>query len=139
MKDVGLTLNREKCKFRQSQVEFLGHILDQNGVHPTQERVAAIRKLQEPTDMHGVRQLNGMINFVSRFLPDIAKLLSPITDLLSSKVSFVWGPAQIAVKKFKQILSSNQTLALFNPKRETVVSADFWDRCSFAAASWRSI
>ena len=40
----GLVINREKCQFQKSQVEFLGHLVDKNGVRPLPAKVEAITK-----------------------------------------------------------------------------------------------
>ena len=31
-------LNADKCKFFKSSIEFLGHVIDKSGIHPTQEK-----------------------------------------------------------------------------------------------------
>jgi hypothetical protein len=36
MKEVGMTLNKDKCHFSQNQVMFLGQLIDRDGVHPRQ-------------------------------------------------------------------------------------------------------
>ena len=43
---AGLTLNLTKCKFLLPSVEYLGHVIDQHGLHPTKEKVKAIREAQ---------------------------------------------------------------------------------------------
>lgn len=40
-----------KCQFFQSSVEYLGHRVDQKGLHATEEKVAAINKAPEPTNV----------------------------------------------------------------------------------------
>ena len=44
MNTAGLRLNRVKCAFLLSQVEYLGHVINQHGLHPTKEKVKAIRE-----------------------------------------------------------------------------------------------
>ena len=48
MTEVGLKLNREKCKFRQKLVEFLGHEISRRGVKISGKKVAAVESLQAP-------------------------------------------------------------------------------------------
>ena len=38
----GATLNEEKCHFAQKSIKFLGHLIDDSGVHPDPEKVKAI-------------------------------------------------------------------------------------------------
>lgn len=49
MENVGLKLNMEKCVFRKAEVNFLGHIVDAQGVRADPEKVRAMSDLQEPT------------------------------------------------------------------------------------------
>ncbi len=44
LKEAGLYLNREKYKFMQPRIEYLGHILDENGRHPTAEKTHQPRR-----------------------------------------------------------------------------------------------
>ncbi|CAB3989970.1 Transposon Tf2-9 poly, partial [Paramuricea clavata] len=37
----GLKLNKSKCKFLQSSVVYLGHLIDSAGLHPTEDKLAA--------------------------------------------------------------------------------------------------
>ena len=42
LQDSGLCLRREKCSFMMKSCIYLGHRLDGTGVHPTEEKTAAI-------------------------------------------------------------------------------------------------
>ena len=42
MKEKGVTLNREKCSFSQTQLKFLGHMVDEHGVSPDPDKTAAV-------------------------------------------------------------------------------------------------
>ena len=48
LETVGVTLNREKCAFRQSSVKFLGHLIGQDGVRADPEKTSAIRDMETP-------------------------------------------------------------------------------------------
>ncbi|XP_049275490.1 uncharacterized protein LOC119405884 [Rhipicephalus sanguineus] len=45
----GLTLNKEKCRFREKEVVFLGHRIDARGLHPLQDNLAAVLAAPPPT------------------------------------------------------------------------------------------
>ena len=60
---AGLTLNRTKCAFLIPQVEYLGHIIDQNGFHPTKEKVKAIREAPKLCNVNELRSFLGIINY----------------------------------------------------------------------------
>ena len=46
LETAGLKLNRSKCFFLRPSIEYLGHIIDKDGLHPTREKVQAIQEAQ---------------------------------------------------------------------------------------------
>ena len=66
-----------------------------------------------------------MINQQSKFSPSLAENTKPLRDLLSKKNHWSW--TSVHHEKFdhlKESLSTDATLGLYDPNRETVVSAD---------------
>ena len=49
LKLAGLTLRQSKCVFGASSIEYLGHVIDADGLHPSPEKVRAITNAPEPT------------------------------------------------------------------------------------------
>ena len=43
LKEAGVTLNTNKCAFRQKSVKFLGHMIDEHGIRADPDKTAAIR------------------------------------------------------------------------------------------------
>ena len=64
----GLVINREKCQFRKSQVEFLGHLVDKSGVRPLPAKVEALTKYLRPTTYSQLLSFLGMINCYRSFI-----------------------------------------------------------------------
>ena len=74
LRQAKLTLNHEKCLFRQPRVNFLGHVIDGNGILPDPEKTKAICELPAPTSISQLRRFMGMINQLNKFSPQIAEL-----------------------------------------------------------------
>ncbi|KXJ11143.1 Transposon Tf2-9 polyprotein [Exaiptasia diaphana] len=124
---AGLTLNKEKCKFSQSQITFLGQVIDANGVRPDPSKVKAIIvDMAEPTDRSELRRFLGMTNQLGKFTSKSAEITKPLRELLSLKNDWHWGPSQQqAFQKLKKELSDpNKILAHYDPTADTVVSSD---------------
>ena len=81
-KDIGLTLNKDKCKFNVSEVTYLGHTISANGVAPDKEKVRAIAEMPPPDDKKGVERLLGVLNYVGKFILNMAAVTKPIRELL---------------------------------------------------------
>ena len=50
LRQVGLTLNGNKCEFRLSKLTFSGHELTSDGINPSEEKIAAIRDARAPKE-----------------------------------------------------------------------------------------
>ena len=76
LQSAGLHLNRTKCFFLQPSLDYLGHRLDEHGIHPTQEKVRAIRDAPEPKNITELRSFLGLINYYGKFLSNLSMTLS---------------------------------------------------------------
>ena len=71
--DMNVTLNPEKCKFARNQVQFLGHIIDGDGIHADPEKVTATTDMAVPSNISELRRFLGMVNQLSKFSPELAE------------------------------------------------------------------
>lgn len=121
---ANVTLN-DKCEFSKTSIKFLGHTIDENGIHPDLEKIQGIRNMEEPENVSEVRSFLGMTNQLGKFLPNLAERTKPLRDLLKKENQWLWGEEQSrAFSEIKQELSSMSFLAHYSPKSETMVSAD---------------
>lgn len=122
---VGLHLNKEKCKFRRSEVSYFGHIVSKDGIKPHPGKTEAIRELPAPKNISELRTILGMFNYLSKFLPHLSSVLKPMSNLLKSDTHWNWGHLQEkALKEAKELVSKAATLTYFDPTKDTTVSAD---------------
>ena len=61
-------VKKAKCEFEKKLVQYLGHIIDGEGLHPTDEKLAAVRDVPRPTDVTSLKSFLGLIVFYSRFI-----------------------------------------------------------------------
>ncbi len=78
----------------QPRIEYLGHILDENGRHPTAEKVQAIQDAPTPKDVMQLRSFLGILTYYWKFLPNLASNLTPLYSLLGKNKRWVWGAEQ---------------------------------------------
>lgn len=67
--EVNLTLNEEKCELSKSSVQFLGSVIDSEGVQVDSRKVNAVLEMETPKDQSGLRRFLGMVNQLSKFQP----------------------------------------------------------------------
>ena len=82
---VGLRLNKSKCKFTSSRVEFFGHIIDERGLHPTKDKIIAIQEAPQPKNVTELKSFLGLLNYYSKFLPSLSSTLAPLYTLLQKR------------------------------------------------------
>jgi len=82
LKQANITLNEAKFQFNVSSVNFLGQVIDKEGLKPDLEKVSATEEFAQPTDMPGIHLYLGMANFLAKFVPELATKTKPLRDLL---------------------------------------------------------
>ena len=81
LSDKHVTLNKEKCEFNKSSVEYFGHIFSKDGVAPDPKKVSAIKNAVAPKDRKEVASLLGLANYCSRYIPNFATVVTPLCKL----------------------------------------------------------
>ena len=125
LEEAGLRLNKFKCEFLQPSIEYLGHIIDEQGIHPTEEKVRAIKEAPTPTNVTELRSFLGMLTYYSKFLPNLSAQLSPLYTLLGKNVAWFWdAPQEEAFVQAKEALLSDSLLVHFDPNKPLVLACD---------------
>jgi hypothetical protein len=78
-----------KCEFWISEVLFLGHIINQEGLAIYPKKVTAILDWKAPKDVIGIKSLIGMAGYYRCFIEGFFKIVRPMTALLAKKVEFM--------------------------------------------------
>lgn len=95
LKDANLTINREKSHFCCSEVQYLGFLVNQNGLQVDPEKTAAVVDYPAPTNLKQLRRFLGMASWYRRFIPDFATLAEPLTRLTKKSNPWIWGEQQV--------------------------------------------
>ncbi|XP_055585498.1 uncharacterized protein K02A2.6-like [Uranotaenia lowii] len=123
--DCGFRLKIEKCKFFQTEIRYLGHIVDTKGIRPDPAKIKSIANIPAPKNVSELRSFLGAVNYYGKFVKQIDDLRHPMDQLLRKDVKWEWNSeCQQSFDKFKQILNSNLLLTHYDPKLPIVVAAD---------------
>ncbi|CAI7776062.1 unnamed protein product, partial [Closterium sp. NIES-54] len=115
-----------KCEFFQDRLEFLGHVISEAGVEIDSKKLDTVKAWNPPANITELQSLLGFVNYVRRFVPDMACLTAPLTDLLRKGVIFTWGEKEhAAFSTLKNVLCSPPVLRIIDPHRpfEVVTNA----------------
>lgn len=112
----GVHVNKDKCKFLQESITFLGHCMDAEGIHATADKLDAIVKAPAPENVQQLRSFLGLINYYGKFIPNAATILHPLNRLLCKDAK--WKRTRDCQKSFelaKEKLTSSSVLKHYNP------------------------
>ena len=107
---TGMTLNVEKCKFKETELIYFGQKLTKNGMEAEENKVKGTLELQKHEDRKFVQRLLGLINYVKKFIPNLSKLTTPCRELLVKNKPYEWGKNQNqSFERVKELLVSRST------------------------------
>ena len=121
----GVHLKTEKCVFLKAEVEYLGHMLSEEGIKPRPGLVEAILAAQPPIDKSGVKSFLGLCEYYSRFIPNFATKIRPISNLLQKGEKFVWcDECTKTFDEIKEELSQSEALKPYDPSLPCCITVD---------------
>src|SRR6266850_2307789 len=97
LQDKDLFLKLEKCKFDQTEVEFLDMIIGHNTVKMDPVKLAGIHDWPTPKTVKQVRSFLGFCNFYRKFIPQFSMKAQPLNMLTKKDKPWYWGTDQIKV------------------------------------------
>nr|GEX79442.1 reverse transcriptase domain-containing protein [Tanacetum cinerariifolium] len=79
-----------KCEFWIPKVQFLGHMIDSQGIHVDPAKIESIKDWASPKTATEIRQFLGLAGYYRRFIEGFSKIARPMTKLTQKKVKFEW-------------------------------------------------
>ncbi|GJZ75284.1 putative reverse transcriptase domain-containing protein [Tanacetum coccineum] len=114
-----------KCDFWLSRVQFLGHVIDSEGIHVDPAKIESIKDWASPKTPTEIRQFLGLAGYYRRFIKGFSKIAKPMTKLTQKNVKFDWSEkAEAAFQLLKQKLCSAPILSLPEGSENFVVYCD---------------
>ncbi|GJV98959.1 putative reverse transcriptase domain-containing protein [Tanacetum coccineum] len=83
-----------KCDFWIRIVQFLGHLIDSQGLHVDPAKIEAVKNWASPTTPMEVRQFLGLVGYYRRFIKDFSKITKSLTELTQKNKKYIWGEDQ---------------------------------------------
>ncbi|GBM19397.1 Retrovirus-related Pol polyprotein from transposon 297 [Araneus ventricosus] len=85
IQQASLTIKPPKCKFPQSQVQYLGHIVGQGCRRPSELKIEAVKNFPTPRTKTDIRAFLGLAGYYSHYIPMFSTIAAPLTDALKGK------------------------------------------------------
>ena len=123
--DSGLRLNKQKCKFGVKDIIFLGHRITDKGIIPDPEKVSAINKMKDPSNVTELQRFLGLVNYMAKFIPNLAEITAPLRTLLVKGSNFEIKEKQIkAIQELKRVISTAPVLTIYDSTKPIRISSD---------------
>nr|GEX80200.1 putative reverse transcriptase domain, ribonuclease H-like domain, aspartic peptidase domain protein [Tanacetum cinerariifolium] len=125
LKKEELVAKFSKCEFWISRVQFLGHVIDYQGIHVDPAKIESIKDWASPKTPTEIHQFLGLAGYYRRFIEGFLKIDKSMTKLTQKDVKFDSGDKQeAAFQRIKQKLCSAPILALPEGSEDFVVYCD---------------
>jgi hypothetical protein len=109
--EANLKISQSKCVFAKKQVQYLGHIINSDGITPADDHTHAIATFPRPHDKKSLKSLLGLITYFQNFIPNRAKLVRPLQKLVTPKAHFEWSDeCEQSFNAIKDIMASKPFL-----------------------------
>ncbi|KAD6118885.1 hypothetical protein E3N88_10156 [Mikania micrantha] len=114
-----------KCEFWVKEVQFLGNIVNEKGIHVDPAKIEAVKNWNAPKTPTEVRSFLGLDGYYRRFIANFSKIAVPLTSLTQKDKPYVWGSQQKeAFQTLKHKLCNAPILTLPNGNDDFVVYCD---------------
>nr|GEY45796.1 putative reverse transcriptase domain-containing protein [Tanacetum cinerariifolium] len=74
-----------KCEFWIPKVQFLGHVIDSQGIHVDPAKIKSVKDWASPKSPMEIRQILGLAGYYRRFTEGFSKIAKPMTKLTQKK------------------------------------------------------
>jgi len=106
-------------KLRCFSVTFIGHVLTDNGLTPDPEKTMAIVNMPTPNSVKPPQEFLGMIQYLSKFLPQLLTITAPLTKSEGENTQWCWlSVRDEAVAKLKRLKCEATVLRNFDPAKQ---------------------
>ena len=125
LREADLKLNREKCNFFKSHIQYLGHLISGEGIKPLPEKLESIQEMPPPTTPKEVKQFLGLIGYYRKFVPRFANVARPLTNLTRLDQLFQWSDkCQASFELLKEALIKEPILRFPDPNKPYTLYRD---------------
>jgi hypothetical protein len=84
IKEAGLKLRADKCKFCFNEIEFLGYVVGRDGIKTDEKKIEKVKNYPKPVNITELKGFLGLASYYRRFIKDFSKIAKPLNDLMKN-------------------------------------------------------
>ncbi|GBG73975.1 hypothetical protein CBR_g17687 [Chara braunii] len=125
LREANFKINAKKCECAKTQVLYLGHVLDGDGIKPEDSKIATIRDWPTPRTLTELRSFLSLANYYRKFMRNFSTFAAPLRRLLKKEAIWQWDKdCTYALKRLKRALIEYPVLKVADPSLPFVVTTD---------------
>lgn len=125
LKEANLVLQPDKCEFLKKEINYLGHIINEEGIKPDPKKIEAVKKMPIPKNPKNIKQFLGLVGYYRRFIRNFAMIAKPLTNLLKKDQPFNWTEeTQQAFENLRDKICEQPVLIAPNFEQEFILTTD---------------
>ena len=103
-----------RLAFVLTRIPFIGHVIGADGLQPDPRKIESKLSMDHSTSLASLQTFLGMVQFLSRFIPNLASIAARLWSLTKKTSEFVWSPEHLsAVDRIKKVITSPTLPAVF--------------------------
>ena len=125
LENAGYRLSENKSEFFKSEVEWIGHKIDQNGIRPLQDKLMAIKNLKQPNNEKELKSFLGAIQYLSKYTDNLSAQTDSLRQLLKKDKDWLWTEEHTqAFENLKQKITEIPCLAHYSSDYPNIITTD---------------
>ena len=125
VRDKELKLNKKKLKLCLSTVSYMGHLLTKDSLCPDPAKIRAIKDMPRPDGKKAVERFLGWLQYLPRFLPQLAEVAAPLRLLTEQSAVFSWQSQQeSAFRMLQTMITKAPVLKFYDVRDEATIQCD---------------
>ena len=125
LENAGNELSENKTEFFKSEIEWVGHKIDQNGIRPLQDKLKVIQELKEPKNENELKSFLGAIQYLSKYIENLSAQTELLRQLLKRNNEWIWTPEHSETfTQLKNKITEIPFLAHYNSNLPNTITTD---------------
>lgn len=121
----GVKFNINKVQYKVKEVKYIGQTFSSEGVRPDPQYIQAIQELENPKNKKDLLRILGMLNYLTKYIPNLSNLLHPLRNLTKNNVVWQWTVDHTeTLNNIKNIITKIPNLQIFDSKCKIELQTD---------------
>ena len=133
IEEHNLKLKPSKCHLQLSEIKLLGYVINKHRKKSDPDKIKALTEMERPKTVEQVRSFLGLTGFNRSLIPNYAKIVGPLNQMLRKYACFEWGPQQEAAWcSLREEMVSDRIMAYPQPDKRYKL---YTDACDYAVGA----